>query len=71
MLDQIPSNAVMYLINAIYLKATWQYQFEKDKWFCSEIFHDYIIIVFDAPAEQFAQSLMQRITNNLSKINGR
>lgn len=31
MLDQIPSNAVMYLINAIYLKATWQYQFEKDK----------------------------------------
>jgi len=31
MLDEIPSDAVMYLINAIYLKATWQYQFEKDK----------------------------------------
>lgn len=31
MIDQIPSDAVMYLINAIYLKATWQYQFEKDK----------------------------------------
>ena len=31
MLDQIPSNAVMYLINAIYLKATWQYEFDKDK----------------------------------------
>ena len=31
MLDQIPANAVMYLINAIYLKATWQYQFEKNK----------------------------------------
>ena len=31
MLDKIPSDAVMYLINAIYLKATWQYQFEKDK----------------------------------------
>ena len=31
MIDQIPSNVVMYLINAIYLKATWQYQFEKDK----------------------------------------
>ena len=31
MLDMIPPDAVMYLINAIYLKATWQYQFEKDK----------------------------------------
>ena len=31
MIDQIPDEAVMYLINAIYLKATWQYQFEKGK----------------------------------------
>ena len=31
MIDQIPSDAIMYLINAIYLKATWQYQFDKDK----------------------------------------
>jgi serine protease inhibitor len=31
MIDQIPASAVMYLINAIYLKATWQYQFEKEK----------------------------------------
>jgi serine protease inhibitor len=31
MIDQIPSNIVMYLINAIYLKATWQYQFDKAK----------------------------------------
>ncbi len=31
MIDQIPSNVVMYLINAIYLKATWQYQFDKSK----------------------------------------
>jgi serine protease inhibitor len=31
MIDQIPADAVMYLINAIYLKATWQYQFEKNK----------------------------------------
>lgn len=31
MLDAIPSDAVMYLINAIYLKATWQYQFDKEK----------------------------------------
>ncbi|MDZ7603999.1 MAG: serpin family protein [Cyclobacteriaceae bacterium] len=31
MLDQIPAEAVMYLINAIYLKATWQYQFDKSK----------------------------------------
>ena len=30
MLDQIPSNAVMYLINAIYLNATWQFQFDKE-----------------------------------------
>jgi serpin B len=29
MLDQIPADAVMYLVNAIYLKATWQYKFEK------------------------------------------
>lgn len=31
MIDQIPPNVVMYLINAIYLKAAWQYQFDKDK----------------------------------------
>lgn len=31
MIDQIPSNVVMYLINAIYLKATWQYQFDKNQ----------------------------------------
>lgn len=29
--DQIPDNAVMYLINAIYFKGIWQYQFEKSK----------------------------------------
>jgi serpin B len=28
MLDYIPSNAVMYLINAIYFNATWKYQFD-------------------------------------------
>lgn len=27
MLDEIPSNAVMYLVNAIYYKADWKYQF--------------------------------------------
>jgi serpin B len=27
MLDAIPSNAVMYLVNAIYFKADWKYQF--------------------------------------------
>jgi serine protease inhibitor len=31
MLDQIPADAVMYLINAIYLKADWQYKFDKSK----------------------------------------
>jgi serpin B len=29
MLDFIPSDAVMYLINAIYFNATWKYEFEK------------------------------------------
>ncbi|MEZ5070793.1 MAG: serpin family protein [Bacteroidales bacterium] len=29
MLDQIPANAVMYLVNAIYFKAKWLYEFEK------------------------------------------
>ncbi len=31
MLDQIPSNAVMYLVNAIYYKADWKYQFDPAK----------------------------------------
>jgi serpin B len=31
MIDQIPADVVMYLINAIYLKATWQYQFDKEQ----------------------------------------
>ena len=31
MLDMIPAKVVMYVINAIYLKATWQYQFDKEK----------------------------------------
>jgi serpin B len=30
MLDYIPSEAVMYLINAIYFNATWKYQFEPE-----------------------------------------
>ncbi|MEA3462302.1 MAG: serpin family protein [Bacteroidota bacterium] len=29
MLDQIPEEAVMYLINAIYFNATWKYEFDK------------------------------------------
>jgi serpin B len=31
MLDEIPADAVMYLINAIYLKATWRYKFDENK----------------------------------------
>ena len=30
MLDFIPGDAVMYLINAIYFNATWKYEFEKE-----------------------------------------
>ncbi len=30
MLDYIPADAVMYLINAIYFNAAWKYQFEKE-----------------------------------------
>lgn len=31
MLDQIPSDVLMYLINAVYFKADWQYQFDKSE----------------------------------------
>jgi len=30
-IDQIPGDAVMYLVNAVYFKGQWKYQFEKDK----------------------------------------
>jgi serine protease inhibitor len=30
-LDEIPGGVVMYLINAIYFKGTWQYEFDKTK----------------------------------------
>jgi len=30
MLDYIPEEAVMYLINAVYFNATWKYEFEKE-----------------------------------------
>lgn len=32
-IDGIPGNAVMYLINAIYFKGIWQYEFDKTKTF--------------------------------------
>lgn len=31
MLDAIPGNILMYLINAVYFKADWQYQFDKNQ----------------------------------------
>jgi serine protease inhibitor len=33
MLDDIPPDAVMYLINAIYFNATWKYRFDKEETF--------------------------------------
>jgi serine protease inhibitor len=33
MLNYIPSNAVMYLVNAIYFNATWKYQFDPEDTF--------------------------------------
>jgi len=30
-IDQIPGDAVMYLVNAVYFKGQWRYQFEKGK----------------------------------------
>ncbi|WP_439481861.1 serpin family protein [Cyclobacterium plantarum] len=30
MLDQVPSSAVMYLVNAIYFKADWKYRFDEE-----------------------------------------
>ena len=38
MLDYIPTNAVMYLINAIYFNATWKYQFDPEDTFTDD-FH--------------------------------
>ncbi|WP_114750171.1 serpin family protein [Pleomorphovibrio marinus] len=31
MVDEIPSNAVMYLVNAIYFKGDWKYRFDTEK----------------------------------------
>lgn len=31
MLDRVPPDAVMYLVNAIYYKADWKYRFDKEK----------------------------------------
>jgi len=36
MLDYIPGNAVMYLINAIYFNAPWKYEFDKSETYSGE-----------------------------------
>jgi serpin B len=38
MIDQIPADVVMYLINAIYFKADWKYQFDESKTMPSDFF---------------------------------
>ncbi|MEN8156939.1 MAG: serpin family protein, partial [Bacteroidota bacterium] len=38
MLDYIPEDAVMYLINAIYFNAPWKYEFEKEKTYRGDFF---------------------------------
>lgn len=40
MLDRIPPNAVMYLVNAIYFKADWKYQFEAKNTKKEPFFHN-------------------------------
>ncbi len=37
-IDQIPDIAIMYLINAIYFKGTWQFQFDKTKTTTTDFF---------------------------------
>ncbi len=37
-IDEIPSGVVMYLINAIYFKGTWQFQFDKTKTTTTDFF---------------------------------
>ena len=51
MLDQIPGNVVMYLINAIYFKGIWQYEFKKKDT------HD--ANFYPAPGETKKVSMMQ------------
>ena len=38
MLDYIPTNAVMFLINAIYFNATWKYQFDPEETFTDNFY---------------------------------
>jgi serine protease inhibitor len=39
MIDRIPQDAVMYLINAIYFKGDWTYPFEEDATFDDDFYH--------------------------------
>ncbi|MCF8346500.1 MAG: serpin family protein, partial [Bacteroidales bacterium] len=38
MLDAIPPDVYMYLVNAIYFNATWKYEFDKDDTFTGDFF---------------------------------
>jgi len=39
MIDRIPEDAVMYLINAIYFKGDWTYPFEEESTFDDDFYH--------------------------------
>ncbi len=60
-LKEIPETAIMYLINAIYFKGTWQYEFDKD------VTHD---DTFYLPnGEEISCKMMAQTNDNFSYFN--
>ncbi len=54
MIDRIPEDAVMYLINAIYFKGDWTYPFEEESTFDDDFYHA------DGSTEKVPMMHMQR-----------